>query len=63
MQQVRRKIGLEVADERENHVEAPGLGQRGGCARRQIWPARQRRLDHDVSGRDALDEISVSQDR
>ena len=60
-QQFRRKIDLEIGDERENRVELSGLGQRGVCARRQVWPARQRCLGDDVSGRDAIDEVGVGQ--
>ena len=55
------EIDLEIGDERANRIELSGLGQRGFCARRQVWPARQRRLEHDVSARDAIDEVGVGQ--
>ena len=60
-EQSRRTIDLEIADQRENRIALPGLGQRGGGARGQVWPARQRRLNDHVSGRGAVDEVGVGQ--
>ena len=59
--QFRRKIDLEIADERENRVALADLGQRGGCAGRQVWPAAKRRLSDHVSGPGAVDEVGVGQ--
>ena len=57
----RRKFDLGIADQRENRIALTDLSQRGGCAGPQVWPARERRLGDDVSGRGAIDEVGVGQ--
>ena len=61
MQEFRRKIDPGIADEGENRIALADLSQRGGCARPQVWPARNRRLSDHISGRGAIDEVGVGQ--
>ncbi len=61
MQQLGRKIGVKIVDERENHIELPDFDQRCGRLPPQLRPAGQSHVRGQVSIPNAFDEIGVGQ--
>jgi hypothetical protein len=62
-QRARRQIRRRIADQRQRRLAPPDFGERGGGAPAEPGTARDRALRNDVSGRGALDELGVGQQR